>query len=411
MKSDLNQLMAERKLDAMVISGKVLGNPPLIYMLNGAKLTRGQLVQKRDAVPHLIVSPIEREEAAAAGYPVILNTRYQYRKLLEQHAGDVLAASVAYQRRVFEDLHVAGRVGYYGYADQGETFTFLNALNEASPAIEIVGEYGTNILQLARATKDASEVQRIQSVGQRTAEVVRQTVAFLQQHPVGADEILRHPQSRDALTVGDVHAHIRNLIAQQGLEDPEGFIFATGRDAGIPHSRGNLVAPMRLGESIVFDIFPREIGGGYFFDLTRTFCLGYAPEAVQRLYGDVQACLEQLKSALVVGEQTRHYQRMACDFFHERGHPTVQHNPATLEGYVHGLGHGVGLDIHEAPGFHDNASNDAGLQAGNIFTLEPGLYYPDQGMGCRLEDVVWIDEHEDIHILTQFPYDLAVPMT
>jgi Xaa-Pro aminopeptidase len=410
MQRDLDSLMADRNLDAIVVSGKVTGNSPLIYMLNGARVTQALLVKKRGETPCIIASPIEREEAAAAGYPAIINTRYNYGKLLEQHNGDVLAASVAYQAAIFDDLGVTGRVGVYGYRDQGGAYVFLKALDAALPAIEIVGEMDPNLIEEARATKDTAEVARIREVGRRTAEVVRQTVAFLQGHAVGNDETLRHATENRALTVGDVHAHIHHLIIQQGLDDSEGFIFAAGHDAAVPHNHGTPDMPLRLGETIIFDIYPREIGGGYFFDMTRTFCLGYAPDAVTHLYREVADCVAHLRAALKAGEETRSYQRMACAFYEARGHPTIGSDPATLAGYVHGLGHGVGLDIHEAPSFFDYAGNTARLTPGHVFTLEPGLYYPDQGMGCRVEDTLWLDEHGDICNLTDYPYDLVVSM-
>ncbi|MBN2393004.1 MAG: aminopeptidase P family protein [Anaerolineae bacterium] len=410
MQRDLDTLMADRDLDAIVVSGKVKGNPPLIYLINGARVTQALLVKKRGETPHLIASPIEREEAVATGYPVILTTRYNYSELLKQHNGDALAASVAYQAAIFDDLGVTGRVGVYGYRDQGSAYAFLKVLDAALPAIDIVGEIDDNLIEEARATKDAAEVARIREVGRRTAEVVHQTVSFLQEHAVGVDETLRHATEDRALTIGDAHAQIHRLITLQGLEDSEGFIFAAGHDAGVPHNQGTLDMPLRLSQTIIFDIYPREIGGGYFFDMTRTFCLGYAPEAVTYLYQDVKDCVAYLRAALKAGEETRSYQQMACAFFEARGHPTIGSNPATLEGYVHGLGHGVGLDIHESPSFFDYAGNTACLTPGHVFTLEPGLYYPDRGMGCRIEDTLWLDEHGDVCNLTDYPYDLVVPM-
>jgi Xaa-Pro aminopeptidase len=123
-----------------------------------------------------------------------------------------------------------------------------------------------------------------------------------------------------------------------------------------------------------------------------------------------KGCLQHIKSTLEVGQPTRLYQQKACDFYNERGYITISDNPATLEGYVHGLGHGVGLDIHEAPAFSDNPANTATITPGQVFTIEPGLYYPEQGMGCRIEDVVWIDNDGKVHTLTDFAYELVVPM-
>jgi Xaa-Pro aminopeptidase len=409
MKRDIDHLMAARDLDAILVRGKVLGNPPLYYLLNGVHLTTATLVKKRDEMLQLIADPMDRTSAAETGYPVILTSRYDYSALLKAHKGDQLAASVAYYRRIFEDLGVVGRVGVYGYLDQGYAYALLTALDAAMPDIEIVGEVDGDLIQTARATKDADEVARIREVGRRTVSVVRQTVAFLQSHTVGDDEVL-HKASGDALTVGNVHMEITRLIAAHGLEDPEGFIFATGQDAGIPHSRGSRDVVMRLGEPIVFDIFPREVGGGYFYDLTRTFCLGYAPDSVAQLHADVVDCLTMLIAEIESGQEARRYQRMTCDFLRERGHPTIADDPKTQRGYVHGIGHGVGLDVHEAPRFFDNVNNLTKLKPGHLFAVEPGLYYPDDGLGCRVEDVLWIDEDGRVENLTEMPYDLVIPV-
>ncbi len=409
MKQELDTLMACRDLDALFVQGKVLGNPPMAYMLNGAPLTRAIFVKKRGESPVLVASPMEREEAARTGYEIVLTTRYGYRELLRRYPDDVVKASVVYYKRIFEDLGVKGRVGCYGYVDQGYAYCLLTALDAALPDVTLVGEIHQNLIREARATKGEEEVARIRDVARRTVDVVMKTVQFLQSCEVGDDEVLRMSDGT-VLNVRAVHEHINYLIAANRLEDPEGFIFATGRDAGIPHSRGSLEKPMRLGESIVFDIFPREAGGGYFFDITRTFCLGYATDAVQAIYDDTLACLTTVKDSVEVGEKTRRYQQMACAFFDDRGYPTIAQDPTTVEGYVHGIGHGLGLEIHEAPSFQDASINEAILKPGHIFTVEPGLYFPDDGMGCRLEDVLWIDQEGEVHNLTQAPYTLVVPM-
>ncbi len=410
MKSDLDRLMAERGLDAIVVAGAALGNPPMYYLTGGGGIGKATIVVKRrDEMPVLIANPMEREEAAKSGYPIRLTSEFDYMGYLRAANGDALAATVAYYRRILDELGVRGKVGFYGNDDRGRSFVFLQALAAASPEITVAGEFDRDLFTEARATKTRAEADRISEVGRRTVAVVRATVDFLHQQTVGPDETLRQADG-SVLTVGTVHAHIRRLIAAQGLEDPEGFIFATGRDAGIPHNKGMLSAPLRLGESIVFDIFPQEAGGGYFFDFTRTFALGYAPEPLQQLYQDVRTCQERVLAALQAGEEARRYQQMACEHFKQRGHPTIDENPQTLCGYIHSLGHGVGLMIHESPALSDAPGNLQTLQPGHVFTVEPGLYYPDQGMGVRLEDMIWIDEAGTPHNLTDYPYDLVVEM-
>jgi Xaa-Pro aminopeptidase len=261
------------------------------------------------------------------------------------------------------------------------------------------------LLDVARATKDADEVARIREVARLTCEVVEETLAFLRRHRVKDETLVT--DDGIPLTVGQVKDYVYQLMARRRLESPEGFIFAIGRDAGVPHSQGRPDDPIRLGQTIVYDIFPRR-AGGYYFDLTRTFCLGYAPPEVERVYRDVADCLDAVIAEVRVGVEVRRLQQVACAFFAERGYPTIAENPETGGGFNHLIGHGLGLAIHEEPVFTDVPSNTRTLQPGHVFTVEPGLYDPDKGYGVRLEDVVWIDEEGQVHNLTPLPKELVV---
>ena len=405
MKKELDRLMKKRDLDACVVTGPARDNPAMAYMTNGAHLTQGFVVQKRDEDPILLCSPMERDEAAASGLTVVSLNKYDFTSILRQK-GDRLTATVELYRRIFTDLAVSGRVGFYGKADQGRAWLLLNTLNLQLDNVTVYGDFDTTLIDEARATKDGNEAERIREMGRRTCVIVERTVDFLRSHIVGDDMLLQNDGT--PVTVGRVHDEISRFIAEEHLEDPEGFIFSIGRDAGVPHSKGRTEDVMALGKTIVFDIFPREAGGGYFFDMTRTLCLGYAPPEIEDAYRDVEACTEMLIDAYQVGEEARHYQRMTCGFFEERGHPTIASDAKTERGYVHSVGHGLGLALHEEPRFSDNRTNTDVLQPGHIFTCEPGLYYPDLGFGMRIEDVIWIDEDGMVHNLTDFPKQLVI---
>jgi Xaa-Pro aminopeptidase len=199
-------------------------------------------------------------------------------------------------------------------------------------------------------------------------------------------------------------------LAERGAENPEDTIFAIGRDAGVPHSSGTPSDLMRLGQTIVFDIYPCEAGGGYFYDFTRTWCLGYAPDAVQALHEQVRTVFHTLKQEIKTGVSFSQSNIRTCELFEAMGHPTPLTNPNTEEGYVHSVGHGVGLKIHERPFSGFSAVKEDILKPGVVITLEPGLYYPERGMGVRLEDTLWARPDGTFEVLAEYPEDLVLPV-
>jgi Xaa-Pro aminopeptidase len=406
MKQDLDRLMEERGLDGVVVTGKLNGNPPLFYMVNGAKVINGYVFKKRGHEPVMMSAPIDREVALTSGLEVVTTNKYDYKGILNEKP-DQLSALVELYRRVFADLGIQGKIGFYGMLDQGTTWKLLNAIKETLN-IDVFGEFEYTIIDMARSTKDAAEVERIREMGRRTAEIFRLTVEFLQSHTV-TNATLMQPDGTP-LTIGRVHKEINHLLAEAGMDVPEGIIFAIGRDAGVPHNKGNAQDVIQLGKSIIFDMGTREANGGYYYDMSRSFCLGFAPVEIQKAYDDVKECIETIISSYQVGESVRKYQRMAFDFFESRGHPTTGSDTKATSGFVHNLGHGIGLAVHEEPFFTDQPSNHYILQPGQIFTCEPGLYYPEKGFGVRTEDVIYIDQSGKIHDLTIFPKELVVTM-
>jgi Xaa-Pro aminopeptidase len=217
-------------------------------------------------------------------------------------------------------------------------------------------------------------------------------------------------EDNSPLTIGDVKRYVNVKLLEQGLDDAEGMIFAIGRDAGVPHSKGNESDPLKLGEAIVFDLFPREVGGGYFHDMTRTFAIGHAPSELRHVYDQVKLCYDKVVAELEVNEPGRTYQELTCTIFEEMGHPTIRTDPQSEVGYVHSLGHGVGLEIHSRPRLTIGNIHEDRLVPGSVFTIEPGLYYPDKGIGVRLEDLWMVDQEGKFICLTEMDQELVIPV-
>lgn len=414
MKSDLDQLMKSRRFDALLVMGPGPHNPPMYYLANGVSIGAGSvLIKKRGAAPILFVNGMERDEAAKSGLRVVDTGQYRYREILKEEKGDQTRAMVRYYGKMLAEARVKGTVAAYGLRDAGAAYQLISALNHSRLGVTIVGEVGDNLFSLARGTKDAAEIGRIRAVAKKTLAVVAETQEFITSHRARNGVLVKKDGAR--LTVGDVKRRINLKLAEQGIVDAEGgVIFAIGRDAGVPHSRGNDRDPLTLGRTIVFDIFPAEPGGGYFYDFTRTWCLGYAPDHVLAAYEDVRAAYSRALKAFRSNALASEYQKMTCDFFESRGHPTIQSDPETTRGYVHSLGHGLGLSVHEWPSLSDYEGNEAKLLPGAVFTVEPGLYYPDHpkgGFGVRLEDSVWLNPKTlKFEVLAKYPMDLVLPV-
>ncbi len=404
MRSDLDRLMAQRGLDALVVAGRA-EDANMLYVLGGRAIPGAVFLKRRGQAPVLCHGTMERGEAERTG----LRTRnlglYNWKQLLEQAGGSLLRARALLFKRLFDDEGVRGRVAFYGEMDQGAAYAFLSELPQVANGIEVVGEFERSTLLVARETKDPEEVERIRQVGVATQRVVERVRSYLRSCAVENGTLVK--PDGEMLRVRDVKRKIRLWLVEEGLEDT-GTIFAQGRDSGLPHSRGEPDQVVQAGKPIVFDIFPRPLGGGYHFDMTRTWCVGEPPERVRRLYQDVYDCYRMVTQALRPGVRCAELQKMACEFFEARGHPTVGSDPTTQVGYVHSLGHGVGLDVHEEPRLSDHPGNDAVLQPGSVVTIEPGLYYPEEEAGVRLEDVWVIGPDGEATNLCGFPLDLVL---
>lgn len=409
MKSDIDRLMAERDLDALVVfgpDGLTACNAAFAYMTGGANMT-GTVVKRRGEPARLIYHPMEQEAAESSGLELAPSTRWDWHAFLEAHGGNQLAGSAARLHRILLDLGATGRVAFYGIREAGSTYALLGAL-QASGDVEVVGEFDGDILEVARRTKEPDEIAAIQTTSLLTCEVVHGMLHFLRSHSVGENEALIKGDGLP-LTVGDVKAFLGRELAARDLEASDGTIFSIGADAGVPHSAGKPGDIVRLGMPVVLDIFPRR-RGGYYTDLTRTFCLGYAPAAVREAHDEVRDLYEHLVVSLRAGEPASSYQAMACDYFEARGHQTIRQDRSATTGYTHSLGHGVGLQVHEDPLLSIIPGREDRLEPGMVFAVEPGLYYPARGFGIRVEDTIVCRADGTFQRLTVFPYDLVVPM-
>jgi Xaa-Pro aminopeptidase len=408
MKIDLDNLMEERGLDVLWVTGAAQHNPAMTYFTGLAHFT-GDLIKKRNGETIVFCNPMEREEAAKSGLKTILQTKYSFKEALEKMDGQRAKANAYRFQQMLTDVGVdSGRMAIYGRTSVGPVFDIFSALQDLMPELEVTGDMGDAVLPAAMVTKDEVEMEQMRAISKINMEVVSRVQDFISRHTV-KDEVLVKGDGTP-LKIEEVKSKINLWLAELGAENPHGTIFAIGRDAGIPHSSGTPSDFLRLGQTIVFDIYPCQAGGGYHSDFTRTWCLGYASDEVFALYEDVFNVFKKIMDSLKIEDECPQVQQLTCDLFAEKGHATIDKDRTIQEGYVHSIGHGLGLNVHERPWFSSTAPTLDTLQPGMVFTVEPGLYYPSKGMGCRVEDAVYMNPEGSIEILTEYPYDLVVPV-
>jgi Xaa-Pro aminopeptidase len=167
---------------------------------------------------------------------------------------------------------------------------------------------------------------------------------------------------------------MHSLLLEHGCSAVD-TIVSCGEDTAIPHMSGS--GPLKSDEPIVIDLFPVEEKSGYYADMTRTVVKGEPSKDIREMYDALREAKKLGISRVRAGISGADIHQAVVDFFNERGYET------DTRGFIHNLGHGVGLQVHELP-----TIGPAGkaLESGNVITIEPGLYYPGIG-GVRLEDI------------------------
>jgi Xaa-Pro aminopeptidase len=411
MKSNLDQIMQDNNVDALWVMGAMYNNPDMVYFTGIHHANQVDLFKIRGNEPlvyHFV--DMEREEAKRSGLEThAYDEKFPLDFYLKNARGNVADALAFRLRDVFHEIGlVKGKVAISGWDNLGSALAIILRVRELLPGIEFFSFIQDSPIRQARMTKTPEEAEHIRKMGKLTIEVVGRTEEFLTTCHVNNDVL--HDQTNQPVTIGKVKEKINLWLAELGADNPEETIFSIGRDAGIPHSTGNPQDVLRTGVPIVFDIFPREKGGGYFYDFTRTWCLGFAPQEVQTIYQQTLDVHHGIISVLKPNTLFKKYQDMTCDMFEQMGHATIRQQYSLSEGYTHSIGHGLGLDIHENPFSGVTASDQDILAAGSVFSIEPGLYYPSREIGVRIEDTVYLNPEGKFEIMAEYPYDLVLPI-
>lgn len=406
MKKDIDKLMKKMKIDAIYAVGKSSKDATMYYLLNGANIY-GHYIKKQGKPACVIHYPIEREIAQKSSLKLINLNRYEIKKIFEKYP-DKIKANAFFIKTIFDNLKINGDVAFYGKTTFGMGYNYLQQLIKFDKKIKIHYESQKDLITIARETKSEEEVKRIKHAGKAVVHAFTNMLETVRSMKIKNNVIMKDKNKK--LLIGDLRAMLQRNLFEKNLVNSEGMIVAQGRDAGVPHNAGKEREVVKLGKTIVFDIYPQELGGGYFFDFTRTICFGYAPKNIKEIYNIVRDAQDYIIDRLKVGKKNIEIEKSICKFFEKKGHKTFLSTPKIQNGYCHSLGHGIGLNVHESPTFGLLKTNNDKIKPGYVFTIEPGLYYPDKGFGIRLEDVIYINNKGKVINLTNCPRKLVAEM-
>ena len=278
-----------------------------------------------------------------------------------------------------------GRIAFAGDVPLGFGYTMLEDLVKRAPHLT-VDPAQPDVLSVASMTKSADELEKIRHCSRGAVEAMKRIRTELGSLKRNGDGFVT--RGGEKATLGHLRRLLHTTFAEFGLAEDGESIVAQGRDAGVPHNRGNDGDAVLAGVPILIDIFPAEAGGGYHTDMTRTFCLGPAPEALKQVYGQCREAFDAAMSRMRGGEACRGYQELVCDVFERQGHATVRTDQAVVEGYVHGLGHGVGLAIHEGPRLGGPPTGARRCWSPDTWSRWSRASTTSRGLGVRIEDLV-----------------------
>ncbi|MFQ6065389.1 MAG: M24 family metallopeptidase [Candidatus Bathyarchaeia archaeon] len=381
MRSDLDSILAEREADALLLYSESYKNQNMYYLTKFLAPDPFLLLKKRDLPPTIVVSTMEYPRAQKES--IVKDVRsyadYNYLEIIKAEKDPRMGVMKLIASITKKEL--------------GEKTVISAPYNFPAMVTDVLREGGLtvkpmfNVIEKARETKEPDEIEEIEKVQQVVEKVTTEVIDLIANCDIGPNNTLLHKKDgkKKPLTVGLVKALMGHRFIDEWCAIEEELIVACGPPSADPHYHGNPEDKLKANQPIILDIYPRSITKRYWTDMTRTVVKGKAPDKVKRMFDAVleakKMCMDDLHEGVLGSDMFN----LCCDILEKAGYDTVRGGKQIEKGFTHGLGHGVGLEIHESPSMSEVYKFP--LKEHSIVTVEPGLYDPKVG-GVRIEDIV-----------------------
>ena len=398
----LFESMEKKDIDWIILSGDRQKSTDIRYFLKDLTFASPIILIKKSEEPIIIHNILESEEALQSKAKTICRDEIVSRDEIRKLSSSKDQTKI-FIKKCIEKFGISGKILLLGNQPFQRAFMIYEIMQKID-RIKLADIKDSDIIKKVREVKTDDEIEKIQDVSTKVSGIYREIRNLLKDGII--KNSLLFDKSGKPIKLGDIRHLVEKIIAEQGLSGSEIPIISMGEEAASPHMTGNVEMQVREGSPIVIDIFPNDNKTGYFSDMTRTFCVGKTSDYVKTLYNNVKEAYEIGKKSVKLGEKTSIPDIAVSDFFVQKGYKTTRDNAGTKEGYIHSLGHGVGLDVHESPRVSFVAKDI--FQKMSVFTIEPGLYYKSKSAGIRLEDTFYIDHNGNLKNMTSFPMKLSV---
>jgi Xaa-Pro aminopeptidase len=372
MLEDLDLLMEKEGIDALVAEGNGFETPD-IYWLTGFLSPDNTIYFKNRGEDGIIVSylntieRVRKESFVTRTHDIsdLVMQLYVKGERISNHP-DLLYDNIT------KNLFSGGVIGVPDHLPASAVI----ALKELGIEIKLVPE----LLLDARATKSPKEIKAIKKAGFATTTAISEVVKMIKNASVGHNKVLW--RKGEPLTVRHIKLALDHFLLDQRAESAEDAIVAVGRKGFDWHYLGRMNDKLKADTPIILDVFPRLKQERYIADVTRTVVKGKMTKRVQAMFDAVHAAANAAVDSLTAGNRIDDVNLACYKTLESHGFKSRQLHPETKDGMTHGLGHGIGLEVHENPSLYNREEL---LQEGQVLAIEPGVYLKAHG-GVRIEN-------------------------
>jgi Xaa-Pro aminopeptidase len=368
----LDSLMEQNEIDALVVEGNAFETPD-VFWLTGF----------RSPDPIIYLKNLNEDPIVVSLYHTLNRIKKESFIKKTHDISDIYLQLLSENKRLFDNPDVV----YGSILEELFSGKIIGVPDHISArvllAIQSLGydvKAVPKLLLHARATKSAKEIKVIKKAGKATTSAISHVVNLIKDSKIGPNKKLMH--KKHPLTVRDIKLALDHSLLDYNAESAEDAIVAVGRKGFDWHYLGNPKDVLKAGVPIILDVFPRLKLDRYVADVTRTVVKGTPDKKLQSMFDAVLDACHSTVDTLVEGAKIEDVNMACYRTLQKHGFDSSKLNPQAEEGMTHGLGHGIGLEVHEYPSLY---SYDDHLHEGNVLAIEPGVYLKAKG-GVRIEN-------------------------